>query len=215
MYKKSLFSSSSGKRASRLSNNYCKFSQKCQFIWTDRPSYMCIRYTCNVSIVRLGDMWYKRSTDRSSNSMFLNRGLNCHVTLNPYTQKNKCWIYVYFTHSFNAQTNYLLHAVCKMPLVQQVANSRWCKSWLTLESPIGHRYIYLVQCDVFLSVEFNCTNIICIMVPFCSQQAFRYIYTIAASCYFWEISVWQSTRMNGLSFVLGINSSFRDIVKKS
>ena len=43
-----------------------------------------------------------------------------------YTQKNKSWIYVYFAHRFNAQTNYLLHAMCKMPLVQQVANSRWC-----------------------------------------------------------------------------------------
>ncbi len=39
-----------------------------------------------------------------------------------YTQKNKCWIYVYFTHRFNAQTNYRFHAMCKMPLVQQVAN---------------------------------------------------------------------------------------------
>ncbi len=39
-----------------------------------------------------------------------------------YTQKNKCWIYVYFTHRFNTQTNYLLHAMCKITLVQQVAN---------------------------------------------------------------------------------------------
>ncbi len=42
------------------------------------------------------------------------------------TQKNKCWIHVYFTHRFNAQTNYLLHVMCKMPLVQQLANSHWC-----------------------------------------------------------------------------------------
>ena len=51
---------------------------------------------------------------------------------------------MYFTHRFNAQTNYLFHAMCKMPLVQQVANPT-----------IGHGYtcIYLVQCDVFLSVH--------------------------------------------------------------
>ncbi len=47
------------------------------------------------------------------------------------TQKNKCWIYVYFTHRFNAQTSYLLHAMCKMPLVQLIQQldidiSTWC-----------------------------------------------------------------------------------------
>ena len=40
--------------------------------------------------------------------------------------KTECWIYVYFTHRFNTQTKYLLHSMCKMPLVQQVANSHWC-----------------------------------------------------------------------------------------
>ncbi len=42
-----------------------------------------------------------------------------------HTQKNKCCINVYFTHRFNAQTNYLLHAMCKITLTQQVANSHW------------------------------------------------------------------------------------------
>ena len=56
-----------------------------------------------------------------------------------YTKKNKCWIYVYFTHRFNAQTNYLLHAMCKMPLVQQVANSH-CGN-VFLSSCIKYKFI--------------------------------------------------------------------------
>ena len=48
------------------------------------------------------------------------------IFLESVHSKKQMLIYVYFTHRFNAQTNYVLHAMCKIPLVQQVANSHWC-----------------------------------------------------------------------------------------
>ncbi len=85
-----------------------------------------------------------------------------------YTQKNKCWIYVYFTHWFNAQTNYLLHAMCKITLdihrnscqvIQQldIDISTWCNVaffWV-----YQWEYAYLPEVNAFFIETFMFLNL--------------------------------------------------------